>query len=188
MQTSASVAHQPAVDLPAHDVDAADEEATALRVEGRVRAAAASQTQVPAQTQLMALPTGLQSLTAGVMTEAVAEPGEPVAAVAAQRPAKWGGLPAPWEPMSLDVDRGATSDVARGAPAAVPAAFDGSAHAAAIHAAEDDRQPEEVPASAAPGASPEKSEPKPPDLDRLARQVYSLLKRRLQADAAREWA
>jgi hypothetical protein len=200
--TSVPVAHQTAVGPAAQDDEVADEEATALRVEGRVRAAAA------AQTQLIAPPVAPPSLTTGVLTEAVAEPGEP-AVTAATRPAKWGGLPAPWEPMPFDsalgkpydsapdtrfdVGQRATSDVSRDASVGVafdgpvPAAFDGSAHAA-IHAADDDRQPEEVSAGATPGASPEKSEPKPPDLDRLARQVYSVLKRRLQADAAREWA
>jgi hypothetical protein len=54
-----------------------------------------------------------------------------------------------------------------------------------MHAAEHGRTPEAPSASAGHGESPAA---KPPDLDHLARQVYAVLKRRLQADAYRERA
>ena len=114
----------------------------------------------------------------------------------------WGGLPAPWEPLP-----GWLVSAPAAAPPATPAAPTGAAPAGAgpasaapagvavaVDAAPLQRALEDEPASSeeatgpAPGGPAEAPAPPgqpQPDLDALARQVYTVLKRRLAAERRR---
>ena len=178
-----------------------DEEALALRVEGRVRALAPR--------GLSSEPQAAHDSESAPGIDAVPHPAAtfraPVRRAAAT---EWGGLPAPWEPLPdlphLRPDARAvaaarpiastprtapTAAAAFAAPVAAPvptvaARPSAPAPAATVRAADIGRTPEAGEAQG--GGEPAKAGP--PDLDRLARQVYSVLKRRLQADARRERA
>jgi hypothetical protein len=104
----------------------------------------------------------------------------------------WGGLPAPWEPLPdwlAPPGRDAVSHAPSDGGWAEPAGLDGPAFLSQVVAipgsttqrAETGRQlVPEAPAAAAPeGRQPE------PDLDALARQVYSILRRRLAVEQRR---
>ncbi|HEX2513832.1 MAG TPA: hypothetical protein VH257_03945, partial [Chloroflexota bacterium] len=114
----------------------------------------------------------------------------------------WGGLPAPWEPLPgwLVSAPAAAPPATPATPAGAAPAGDGPASAApagvavAIDAAPLQRALEDQPASSeeatspAPGGPAEAPAPPgqpQPDLDALARQVYTVLKRRLAAERRR---
>jgi hypothetical protein len=117
---------------------------------------------------------------------------------------EWAGLPAPWEPLpgGLELPRGSASApltaiaehaVAAPAPhsssssmtAAAPVTL--AAPAAAVQRADSARVlTEEAASPATPSPSQEEQKSPPPDIDALARQVYTVLKRRLEAEVRRE--
>jgi hypothetical protein len=159
-----------------------DEETLARRVEARVVAEAAG------GTQSMWSP-GAEPVTPAV--EAV-QTFETAAAAPPDESDDWGGLPAPWEPLPdwvlalSNESSSAASPYQQAAPAA-PAAAIATPPAGAIARAEEGRALQaEVPEAqaAAPGKTDE-AKPVAPDLDVLARQVYTILKRRLQAEHRR---
>jgi hypothetical protein len=181
-----------------------DEESVALAVEGGVRAAAARGGAVETHARASAAPAIVSG--SEFAEEAAAAPAAVTASASGQptTAVDWNGLPAPWEPLPDALERpAAATEMPRldavapafavpavAAVAVVPAAAPLAAPAVApagmaMHAAGHDRTPEAPGAPASHGESPAA---KPPDLDHLARQVYAVLKRRLQADAARERA
>jgi hypothetical protein len=99
--------------------------------------------------------------------------------------ARWGGLPAPWEPMP---------DSIPAAPVLSLGNLQGNSSSTAVSSstpsvllAEQGRTiTEESPAHPATTEARELEKHVPPDLDHLARQVYSLMKRRLAAERRRE--
>lgn len=96
----------------------------------------------------------------------------------------WGDLPAPWEPLPVWV--APAIDAPPIASVGPPLTAETASTEAPIQLAESDRS---LPAVAAPAAPPP-PEPAPaapaPDLDELAQQVYSRLRRRLAAERRRE--
>ncbi len=121
--------------------------------------------------------------------------GQPAAVIAADTdraaPA-WNGLPAPWQPLPTWLDAGAAPTVGA-LPLAVasPAtpAFTAPATAApAVQLAEPGRAVDEAATTApAHAADQHAAQPPAPDLDALARQVYTVLRRRLSAEGRRAW-
>ncbi|HTI52452.1 MAG TPA: DUF4157 domain-containing protein [Planctomycetaceae bacterium] len=108
---------------------------------------------------------------------------------------RWGGLPAPWEPVPDYMTMGSpagTPDVATWPQAAVAApaiGVDGPGGEAAVQLAAQGRSLPEPGAGQPARAEASKQKPEkqaPPDLDHLARQVYSIMKRRLAAERRRE--
>ncbi len=105
-----------------------------------------------------------------------------------QRAGRWGSLPAPWEPLpdflegSMESAEPAESTAAAGHTA--EAAFPATAGVPAVRLAPSDRHVPEAPAhgGAEAGAAPGGAKP---DLDLLARQVYTILKRRLDGERRR---
>jgi hypothetical protein len=153
--------------------DAASDEAVARAVEARVTRAARVAFTPPAPGQ------------------PATPPAQGLAPPARADASEWGGLPAPWEPMPAWAGSAwAAAPAAQPGPASPPAAISApaapaaaSAGPAAVQLAEtarslDDDVPQPAPA-AAPGAAPT------PDLDALARQVYTVLKQRLAAERRR---
>jgi hypothetical protein len=147
----------------------ADEEAVALDTEARATEIAETQRRL-----------GSEPPQAG--TWAPSSIGQPPARVEPSRSgaAPWGGLPPPWEPMP-DFPTEA-SDVG-GAPAgAIGLGGEGlGAMSGAVRRAPISREvpaPAAAPAGEAPGAPPV-------DVDALARQVYTILKRRLSGERRR---
>jgi hypothetical protein len=132
------------------------------------------------------------SVPAPTVPAAAEQPAQPAhGAAATARPgarALWGNLPAPWEPWPA-ADR--TSPT--GGPAAQPVRPDtqpipprsAGMEAPALQRAERGRSlPPQAPQSPAP-PSPRSEQPAEPDLDALARQVYTALKRRLASEQRR---
>jgi hypothetical protein len=186
----------PAARRPGAEALKQDEETLALRVEARVAGLAE---QSPAS--------------AGVFSTGVDQDEPPVPpAVPSSAPLQivenqdfteprvsgdWGDLPAPWEPLP---------DWVAPLPAGTLPSIDGVSHAApnvtsadaaltanamasvpheSVHAADESRVLEPVGTPAA-ASSHEESKTVAPDLDQLARQVYAVLKRRLETEARRE--
>lgn len=164
----------------------ADEETLAEQVEARVGAQSAGQA-------------------AGQPGQAAQGVQSPARAPAAPTP--WGDLPAPWEPLPFWDDAPATparsgpprpapvarSSVPAGSPAAAPAAGPGSV----VRAASTSRSPAAPVAAPAPVGGPDpaprgpdtgssRRQTRAPDLDRLAEQVYAVLKRRLATEVRRD--
>jgi hypothetical protein len=117
------------------------------------------------------------------------------------QPNSWGSLPAPWEPLpdwmsapppapaGQPGGNGASASPGASAPAGLPpSAPSVGGVAPMVQLAEVGRSVESSTAPATTeGAAPDQSSPQP-DLDVLARQVYSMLKQRLAAERRRsEW-
>ncbi len=108
----------------------------------------------------------------------------------------WGGLPAPWEPMPDWVSAPTEAQPAVAGPAVATAVTSvgageagPSAASGAPARAESGRS---LPAAEAPQPAeaheqPQGGKPPAPDLDALAKQVYSVMRRRLAADRRREF-
>lgn len=161
-----------------------DEEALAEQVEGQVRA------------QMERRPA------AGTPTPARQRP---PGGAAGGRPAPdaWGGLPAPWEPLPHWDAPASPAAPARSAPtptpAAAPAASAPASGGAPVARAASSTRSVDGGASSSGGSAAElaqakgpsvgndqnKSNRNSPDLDRLAQQVYALLKRRLSTEVRR---
>jgi len=178
------------------------EEDIARRVETRVAALVASQpTHATAPDALPVAPAAVAPLPSA----ADPAPDTPAEGVAVERRLsaseggrdEWGGLPAPWEPLPdwLASDR-PSQDVPvstlplSSAPIAMPQATPVSSWVSGgvsptVHAAEESRMLDS-PAPAAPSPAGEAAPESAPDIDWLARQVYSAIKRRLGAEARRE--
>jgi hypothetical protein len=109
--------------------------------------------------------------------------------------ASWGSLPAPWEPLPDWLAPPSGEVTASGAPSDGQSAEDGAPDgagfasqviavpSAAIQRAETGRQP--VADTTASGSAAQRGGQPEPDLDALARQVYSVLRRRLEAERRR---
>ncbi|AZI44501.1 DUF4157 domain-containing protein (plasmid) [Deinococcus psychrotolerans] len=157
----------------------ADEEGLAEYVEGQVR----SRFQAAALTQA----------SSNAFSAAAAAPESP-----------WGNLPAPWEPMPIwDVPSTPTPQAAA-RPTSVPVsrptviakvsspgrmAAPQAVSAQAASSSRSDTAPAAAPlAMKGPptGSDPNKSNRSSPDLDRLAQQIYGILKRRLATEVRRE--
>ena len=170
----------------------ADEEATATRVEALVVGVAAG------RRDDHRVASGERSPTSPPRTEDTTRAG----AVEQEAPSfdGWGGLPAPWEPLPAWMPPSgssvpATRDANPRPAAAVSApesfttpASNAPAAPAPIQRADAARVLADEPASAASAPLPREEPPKPvpPDLDALARQVYAVLKRRLEVEVRRE--
>jgi hypothetical protein len=111
--------------------------------------------------------------------------------------ADWGGLPAPWEPLPewlapSTPGRGQAaatfspraSQATSGAVAAAPVSMAAPARVS-VQRAEEGRELD-APEQASPAAPAEAPAGVAPDLDLLARQVYAVLKRRLETETRRE--
>jgi hypothetical protein len=110
--------------------------------------------------------------------------------------AAWGGLPAPWEPLPAWLTTPAPAPSTPTSSAAADAAQDnlgpGGDNAAAlpVYAAEHGRDTDADGSATTPGVTPAPSanpheRTVEPDLDALARQVYTLLRRRLASEQRR---
>jgi hypothetical protein len=161
-----------------------DEEALAGQVEAHVRGIA--EREADARVQVTPHPAA-PAATPVTPERAQAEPVAPMANAPGEpdRPRRdWGGLPAPWEPMPDFVGAAPAwtpfQDTGPGAVGAGPEA------AIAVHRAASDRSEEPAvgPAQASPAAG-DKGQPAP-DLDALARQVYTVLRRRIAAERRRD--
>jgi hypothetical protein len=104
---------------------------------------------------------------------------------------RWGGLPAPWEPvpefmMWSSAENTHSADLAP-APAVSTAAngVAGTGESSVQRAAQGRPSGDGQPARSE-GAQDKPQKQVPPDLDQLARQVYSIMKRRLAAERRRE--
>ncbi len=194
----------PAARSRSSQASAMSEEALARVVEGQVKRAA--QEQVDRTEPLSPEPPGITAeLSAGTTPSVVARPQHD----------SWGGLPAPWEPLPdwlavspaavesgwqdtamvgqpLLVDRGTGGGVSRagqmygGALDTLPGSLSdtlGVQRAGQERSAGEDESPTTEASSQLPRPTAETPEP---DLDDLARQVYSLLKRRLGVEYRRE--
>jgi hypothetical protein len=180
----------------------AGEEALARRVETQVRREARAEQARALQPEPAAFaPPRAESV------HAPAAGAPPRVAPEAHPEAAWGGLPAPWEPLPTWITEStpeptrvsespepvemAAPNVAAGEGSEAEARATSGAEAsgasvvpAAVKAAAVDRPVEEAPAAghAAPAAH---GAPVQPDIDALARQVYSILKRRLEVERRR---
>jgi hypothetical protein len=188
------VARRPAA---THAIDI-DEETLATRVEARVISWANTPgygvpALTPAPLELPSAPSHerSESLSPGGVQDFHAE--------------RWGGLPAPWEPLP-DWFTAAPADGEPTAQARTGSVSDGSEFDApgpatppfgavaadatsttAIQRAEPGREVSEGATYGAPHAGgKEDPKPPPPDVDALARQVYTALKRRLETEMRRE--
>ncbi len=174
-----------------HSRSAADEEeALALSVEAQVRQAARQPETQPRDQWPRAEPATVAAETPEVSV--MPEP-QSVPDTVESRPdrSRWGDLPAPWEPlpdwMGTPGPEPPTSTLAQGPITSAPVP------ASTAQFAEHDRSiPQEVPPPAAPAATQPQAAHAPgaagapePDLDALARQVYSVLKQRLSAERRR---
>ena len=178
-----------------------DEEALARVVETRVRAAAARVRERVVEPNVALEPGSdddfaeLPGPDEPARTDAPAGRGEPArwepttGAVPRASASPWGALPAPWEPLPAGLARNhpahapaAVSMSPVAAPSPSPASIS-TAPAPTVHLAEHGRGAAgEEPAHAdAPGHGAAE-----PDIDALARQVYSVLKRRLAAERRRD--
>jgi len=175
--------------------ETADEEALARRVESQVEQVAKARDGEA----------GDQGNVPGALPPRASQPASPIAFPGTKSKVppdgtaaddSWGGLPAPWEPMPAWVTAPAEEQPALAGPAVVgpapsagaPAASAGPPAAPAL--AETGRSlPEaaEAPRSAEAHEHPKEAEHPAPDLDALARQVYSVVRRRLAADRRREF-
>jgi len=190
------------------DTDPTNEEGLARLVEARVtRAAEAALTP---EGQPTALPFGAPVLpvapvfgdqeradTTGEGTaRAVGDPGRQEADIGTDRaaPVGWNGLPAPWQPLPTWLDTPVAPEATATPTAAMRPATPASAASAmaaaapAVQLAEQGRALEEAaPAAPTHAAAPHAAKSPEPDLDALARQVYTVLRRRLSAEGRRAW-
>jgi hypothetical protein len=195
---------------PAPPGTGGDDEALAGRVESRVRQVAraalvAGEGALLAPTPAPPSPASAVSPTGALPQVGAVLPAAPIpppswGAGADGHP--WGGLPAPWEPLPgwLVSAPAAAPPAASAGPAGAAPAGDGPASAApaavavAVDAAPLQRALDDQPASSEEATSPAPGGPAEapatpgqpqPDLDALARQVYTVLKRRLAAERRR---
>lgn len=111
--------------------------------------------------------------------------------------ADWGGLPAPWEPLPEWLAPGApgrgqaaatisprASQATSGAVALAPVSMAAPAHVSVQRA--DEGRALDAPEQSSPAAPADAPAGVAPDLDLLARQVYAVLKRRLETETRRE--
>ncbi len=188
--------------------DPTSEEGLARLVEARVtRAAKAALTP---EGQPTALPFGAPVLpvapvfadqeradTTGEGTaRAAGDPGRQEADIGTDRaaPVGWNGLPAPWQPLPTWLDTPVAPEATATPTAAMRPATPASAASAmaaaapAVQLAEQGRALEEAaPAAPTHAAAPHAARSPEPDLDALARQVYTVLRRRLSAEGRRAW-
>lgn len=166
-------------DLPAPSFD---EEQLASAVEARVIAAAEPAQAVEPFTRAVASPRTADPAASAAPTPAVTPPDQ-------ASPSTWNGLPAPWEELP-DWFTAAAAPAPESAPPTpapppAPAPAMTPAAAPAVQLAEVGRSLESTPPLAAQGASPEAPGTPPPDLDQLARQVYTIVKQRLAIERRR---
>ncbi len=109
-------------------------------------------------------------------------------------PVGWNGLPAPWQPLPTWLDTPVAPEATATPTAAMRPATPASAASAmaaaapAVQLAEQGRALEEAaPAAPTHAAAPHAAKSPEPDLDALARQVYTVLRRRLSAEGRRAW-
>lgn len=203
MNSASTSANIPGNMTPGRLSDPADEEALAQRVEGRVTRAA--QEQADQATALSMTPSagGLVAETTRSVPEARSGDGS------------WGGLPAPWEPLPVWLMSSPVTTEDGGHATVVPSRSSQVAHAiggaesgmsgvsgayggggtwngsgpgeTGVKRAGLERSPGEEEQTAASMQQPAPDSPKAPepDLDALARQVYTLLKRRLEVERQR---
>ena len=205
MNSASTSANMPGNMTPGRLSDPADEEALAQQVERRVTRVAEEQVD-----QMASLPT----VPSGSPIEPPAGAGTP-RAVSVPRPARdsWGGLPAPWEPLpdwlvSSSVTpegSGYAADVAPqppqspyevgGAESGLSGVYGGGSTRngsgpgdTGVQRAGLERNLSEEEQTAASMQQPAPDSAKAPeaDLDELARQVYTHLKRRLEVERRRE--
>jgi hypothetical protein len=182
---------QPLTFKPGIVDDTMDEEALARRVEARVVQAAENagsrETEPRRESRFAGEPVTASD-------SAVAPAPQPFVSVPVSERDEWGGLPAPWEPLPdwvtnlPDSSNGNTSS-----PVASPtysfslpavSGRESVALAEAGRSLHEETSNQET--SSTPPADPEPPKPVAPDLDQLARQVYAVLKRRLDAERRRQ--
>jgi hypothetical protein len=181
-----------------------DDEAVARRVEAdvidiasNVPVASSSKTSASVPSTARAdVPAGGEPV---VSTPVAAHPvveSEKVAPVSDSAPDPWGGLPAPWEPLPdwvlalPEVQRTMIEPEVQDSGLTTPAAAPETTHVAparavSVERAEEGRVLDHV-AAAPHQAKDESQKSAAPDLDVLARHVYSVLKRRLEAEHRRQ--
>jgi len=131
---------------------------------------------------------------ASARADAVLDQQQSAAAADTDRAAPvWNGLPAPWQPLPTWLDAGAAPTanalpLAVASPSAPPFAAPAAVAATAVQLAEQGRAVDEAATTApAHAADQHAAQPPAPDLDALARQVYTVLRRRLSAEGRRAW-
>jgi len=185
------IARQVPAQSVALSLETMDEEVLARRVESRVmRAAKAADARA----------SSTEPVTTTVRTESLLTPDDsaiaPVPSISPAAEPDWGGLPAPWEPlpewMSAPAGESVSSASAVTRNVADISLVDASSSASPgpVQLAGEGRSLEEDPHSA-PAAvhqaeMTESVKQVAPDLDAMAQQVYSILKRRLAAERRRE--
>jgi hypothetical protein len=172
--------------------DTTDEEALAGRVESEVGQAAVAQASANNVDESAAAAPATRPAIPAAFPPTPSEP-SPDRATSEE---SWGGLPAPWDPLPDWVGAPQEAQPALAGPAVASVASSDSVSAPASSGASG------APAMAETDRSlPEAESPKPadahehreeakqaaPDLDALARQVYSVIRRRLAADRRREF-
>jgi hypothetical protein len=173
-----------------------DDEAIALRVESRVRAAA-ERPAVPTAASPGPEVTPLARYDVGRDVESSTEPvgNVPAPLEPASKPhggnPPWGTLPAPWEPVAhgLPQPPGVLPDALQGSRAVSEAgslgmAATGAGKDIAVAAAAHQRRVDAPPAPAVRDPTDRAGLPEP-DLDALARRVYDVIRRRLAAEQRR---
>jgi len=169
--------------------ETADEEGLALQVESQVQQAAKREAPTSA--------TGITRTATRLAFPRSASSPAPQSEVSPDSPGpeeSWGGLPAPWDPMPEWVSAPPTAHPTPvvSAPSVVPsgsAPAVAAAESAAPARAESGRSLLEAEAPHEGGGHdrPEEKKHAGPDLDALARQVYTIVRRRLAADRRREF-
>ena len=171
--------------VPAPD----DEELMARVVEARVREAATRERAVAVTTFVEGghSPSADDDIGGDTQLEKGDTDAPAPATPAPARPARWGGLPAPWEPLPDFMTRARTATTPPPAVSPSPSANDvagaGASRASVRLAERGLGSAGEEPAHAEPPASPDGDGA--PDIDVLARQVYAVLRRRLAAERRR---
>jgi hypothetical protein len=180
--------------------DTTDEEGVARRAESRV----AKATEQTAQEQDATDHSGNAEHSAGAITKTATRLVSPISFPAKRSEISpdspvieesWGGLPAPWEPMPdwvsapPEAQPELVATEAGVAPSISASAAAPAAESAAPARAESGRSLPEAdsPPPAEAHEHPEEGKHPEPDLDAMARQVYSIVRRRLAADRRREF-
>ena len=179
----------PAQSLATASVGTIDEEVLARRVEARVIRAAKA---IDLDSSTPPTAVGTKSL---LPPEEIAS--APLSFESSVPARDWGGLPAPWEPLPdwMSTPTGESiSSALTPAPdtydISLPPTLSGSDQVAAVQRAGDERSLDDA-ASSGPARmnevpAAESVKQVEPDLDAMAQQVYSILKRRLSAERRRE--
>jgi hypothetical protein len=163
------------------------EETLARRVEAHVADAAAGRTMKSPSGVSANLPHQHVTATSSGPSPKDKRGLNPVASEAEQE-TTWGGLPTPWEPLPHWV----TTSLSSPEPVSVrnvsgaPSAPSTSEVASTLQRAEEGRSLDR-PAASGPSGSAEDSKTVAPDLDVLAKQVYAVLKRRLDVERRRQF-